>query len=997
MSGNWPTYSAPATFSGVARSGALALLWIALLWRVAGARDGHALAVWQTEEGLPNNGVQAIHQAADGYLWVGTSRGLARFDGVRFTVLTPKNEPVLTSERIWRLCPDRRGGFWIADDEGGLCFWRNGRLQRFSADARQGARRIFSMCCDREDRLWTVTLEGEVACIEAGQVRPLGRPGQGARGPSCLAADLDGTVWLASHSSLGFFRSHTWVSVAENLAPPLEIAPRRAGGLWLVAGQRIYEVQPGGTRREVAVLPWPAEDTNARQLLEDRRGTLWIGTSRRGLLAWRNGGGLRPVPTSHQSILTLYEDREGSLWVGTQGGGLNRIRETPFEVFDARSGLPGDIIHSLAEDRSGRMWFVPQSGGLTFLSNGVWHTLPSQPPFGTQLLGVAPAADGGVWITTIYDGLIYWREGQTRSWTPAEGLAGPRVDALLEDRQRRLWLGYHAEGLGCLEGTRLLRYTTADGLPGMSVRALAEDGLNRLWIGTADGGLTRWSEGRLSPERLPPGIGAVNAIVPLEDGTLWLGTLAGGLVRVRPGWAARVSTAQGLPDDFVANVLPDDADNFWCASSKGLFRVSLRDLNAVADGRLSRLEVCTYGRSDGLADFTFPGTAHPSAWRARDGRLWFASAKGAVAVDPARLEINREPPPVWIEEILCQGRTVELTDVAEMPAGRRDWEFRFTALSLVAPEKVRFRHRLLGYDADWVEAGASRQARYEGLPPGNYRFQVIACNNDGVWNEAGASFRFTIAPYVWETAWFPAVAATVGIGVLALTARWVVVRRLRRRIALLEQQHVVEKERTRIARDIHDELGASLTRIGLLADLARKCAERPAEVATDLSQIATTARQAVQAMDAIVWAVNPQNDSVEKFADYLSHFAETLLQPANIRCRLEVPADVPDHPLGTEARHNLFLAAKEALNNIVKHAAATEVWIRLRCQAGELRLCIEDNGCGFAATPLSPGRDGLLNIHRRIENLGGQVTVASEPARGTRLTIRLPLKAPCQD
>lgn len=993
MFGNWPIRPAPV-MSAIARGALAGALCLSSPWSVAWGRDGHALAVWQTEQGLPNNGVQAILQTADGYLWVGTSRGLARFDGVRFTVLTPGNEPALNSERIWRLCPDRRGGFWLADDAGGLCFWRNGRLQRFSASAQEEARRIFSMCCDREDRLWTVTLEGEVACVEGGQVRQLGRPGQGAVGPSCLAADLDGTVWLASRGSLGYFRSNTWVSVAENLAPPLEIAPRRAGGLWLVAGQRIHKVQPGGSRREVAALPWPADDTNARQLLEDRRGTLWIGTSRRGLLALREGSGLRPVPTSHQSILALYEDREGSLWVGTQGGGLNRIRETPFEVFDVHSGLPSDIIHSLAEDRSGRMWLVPQSGGLTFLSNGVWHTLPPNLPFGTQLLGVAPVADGGVWITTIYDGLIYWREGQTRSLTPAEGLAGPRVDALLEDRQRRLWIGYHAEGLGCLDGTNLVHYTTADGLPGTSIRALAEDGLNRLWVGTLEGGLARWSEGRLEAERLPPGIGAVNAIVPLEDGTLWLGTLSGGLVRVRPGWIARVSTSHGLPDDFVANILPDDSGNFWCGSSKGLFRVSLRDLNAVADGRASRLEVCSYGRSDGLPDFTFPGTAHPSAWRARDGRLWFASAKGAVALDPGRVELNREPPPVWIEEIRCQGRPVHLTDVAEMPAGHRDWQFSFTALSLVAPEKVRFRHRLLGYDADWVEAGASRQVRYEGLPPGNYRFQVIACNNDGVWNEAGASFRFTIAPYVWESPWFPAVTATVGIGLLALTARWVVVRRLRRRIALLEQQHLLEKERTRIARDIHDELGASLTRIGLLADLAHKCADRPAEVATDLRQIAATARQAVQAMDAIVWAVNPRNDSVEKFADYLSNFAESLLRPANIRCRLEVPADVPAHPLGTEARHNLFLAAKEALNNIVKHAAATEVWIRLSCSAGELRVCIEDNGCGLPTAPLPPGSDGLLNIHRRIENLGGQVTVASEPTRGTRLTIRLPLNLP---
>ena len=945
--------------------------------------------VWQTEQGLPNNGVQAILQAPNGYLWLGTSRGLARFDGVRFAVFTPKDDLGLTSEAVWRLCADRRGGFWIAGEDGGLSCWRNGRLQSFTSGDQPYPRRAFSLCCDREDRLWIATLAGEVDCIEGGQVRSLGHPGIGNIGPSSLAADLDGTVWLASRSSFGFFRSNTWVSVREGLQPPLEIAPRRAGGLWLVAGQRIYEVSPSGAMREVAALPWPADDTSVRQLLEDRRGTLWLGTSRHGLMRLHEGR-LLPVATSHQSILSLGEDREGNLWVGTQGGGLNRVRESAFEIFDTKAGLPNDILHSLAEDRTGRMWFVPQSGGLSVLSNGVCTTLPASNFFGAPLLTVAPAADGGVWIGTIYDGLLHWKDGQVRHWTVADGLAGPRVDALLEDRQGRLWIGFHGEGLDCLSGSNLVHYTTAQGLPGKQVRVLVEDALGRIWIGTGEGRVARFSDGRFEAEMALPGSGAVSAIVPLDDGTLWVGTTAGGLVRVRPGAALRVTTWHGLPDDFIGDLEADDAGNLWCGSSRGLFRVALRELNAVADGRAPRVTVRAFGRSDGLADFTFPGTANPSSWRSRDGRLWFASAKGAVAVDLSRLAINQEPPPVVLEEVRCGGRAVDPAGVAEMPAGSRDWDFRFTALSLTAPERVRFRHFLAGYDTDWVEDGTERRAQYRDLPPGDYRFQVTACNHDGIWNEQGVSFAFRTAPFLWQTRWFPVAAVTLALGLIALSLRWVALRRLHRRVELLKQQHAVEQERVRIAQDLHDELGAALTRIGLLTDLARKPGTKPEAVAADLNAISTTARDSVQALDAIVWAVRPGNDSLDSFADYVGRFAEELLRPAGLRCRFDLPMELSDRRLGTEARHSLFLVVKEALNNVVRHAQASEVWLRLAGDARRLVISIEDNGRGLSPAPAGSGHDGLANIRERVERLGGRLEVESPPGGGTQLKLEVP-------
>jgi len=312
----------------------------------------------------------------------------------------------------------------------------------------------------------------------------------------------------------------------------------------------------------------------------------------------------------------------------------------------------------------------------------------------------------------------------------------------------------------------------------------------------------------------------------------------------------------------------------------------------------------------------------------------------------------------------------------------------------VAPEKNRFRYWLEGLERDWVEAGAQRVATYPRLPPGRYQFRVIAANNDGVWNETGASVGFTVLPAFWQTWWFITVTVVMVLGGGGWLVRYDSVRRLRRKLHRLEERHALEKERARIAQDIHDELGASLTRIALLTELGRKHREQPEEVSADLGKISVTAREAVRAMDAIVWAVNPRNDSLDHFANYVSQFAEDFFRLTPIRCRLDVPADLPEQHLPTEARHQLFLAVKESLNNVVRHSGANEVWLRMHCEDAELKIDVEDNGRGLPGEPAQPGagQDGLANIRSRVERLGGRFAVESEPGRGTRLRLVLPLK-----
>jgi signal transduction histidine kinase len=487
------------------------------------------------------------------------------------------------------------------------------------------------------------------------------------------------------------------------------------------------------------------------------------------------------------------------------------------------------------------------------------------------------------------------------------------------------------------------------------------------------------------------GCGIIHALLPEADGTVWVGTSIGGLMRIKQGVRSSVTRMHGLPDDSVFQFLLDGAGQLWCGSPRGLFRVSLQELNEVADGRADKIAVFTYGRSDGLADFPFSNVASPANCRARDGRFWFATAKGVVSFRPDELPVNREVPPVVIEEVQINGGPVAPRDGLFFSSQTERFQFHYTALSFTAPDKVRFRHRMDGVDADWVEAGANRQAVYSQLKPGSYRFQVIAANNDGVWNLRGATLSFTVEPVFWQTRWFAVVAAGLLAAGVVGAFRLATVRRLRRRLARLHEQHTLEQERTRIAQDIHDELGASLTQIGMLASFAGKSVDRPVEVAADLKKITDTAHEAVRAMDAIVWAINPHNNSLENFAAYVSRFAESFLPSAGIRFRFDAPADLPEQSLGSEQRHQLFLVVREALNNVVRHARAQEVWLRLTVRDGWFVVQIEDDGRGLPASEPEPGSDGLANMRQRIESIGGVFEVESKPSAGTRLKIRLPL------
>ncbi|MEO7676264.1 MAG: two-component regulator propeller domain-containing protein [Verrucomicrobiota bacterium] len=947
---------------------------------------------WQTEEGLPNNDVHGVAQTADGFLWVGTRNGLVRFDGRKFVSGFPPGLTGAAKVSFWRMSHAADGKILLALESGGLLVRQDGIFEPLMVDNQPDHHRAYSLCSDVIGRIWTVSLEGEVQQFFAGTKKSLGILVPGLLRTSTLVTDSEGTVWLASGGTLGFFRDNKFTALATNLPPSLYITQARGGGVWMSTPQSLYRVEPGGTPVEITALPWPVGEVNVRDLLEDRAGAVWIGTSAKGLFRWF-GGKFQSVPTSHNNILCLTEDRTGNLWVGTQGGGLDLVRARQFKVLNTKRGLPNDRVFSFAEDKQNRIWISSQDRGLSYWSNGVvkvFGTADGWPEINPLCL--AADAEGGVWIGTQNEGLYYWRDGHFRNFTQSLGMPIRFVNCLRVDSSGRVWAGSYLDGLYCLEGERLKLYTVNDGLPDNAVRDVAEDAVGNIWVGTADGGLAKLVNGRF--QNFPHDFSAndsIRAMLATEDGALWFSTANAGLMRFKNGRFQNVTTAAGLPDDAVQSLLIDGVGWLWFGTSRGLFRVELHELNAYVEGKRTWLQTFSYGHSDGLNGFQFNGEFQPAAMATRGGQFWFASVKGAVSFWPTAMKRNHEPPSIFIEAVRRNGESQPLHNDLKLAAGVQVLEFQFSAPEFDAPERVRYRHKLDGENTDWTPASVEASAVYTNVSPGPHQFRVIACNADGVWNEQGAGLALVVAPFFWQTWWFPPVAVAASVALLALIVRWFALRRLQRRIAILEQQHSLEQERGRIARDIHDELGANLTSIGWLADLGRKHISQPEAVTVDLEKIALNARQSLTAMDAIVWALNSQNDSLEHFANYIAHFANEFFKPTSIRCRLDIPADLPAHPMTTEARHHLFLAVKEALNNAARHSSATEIWIAMQLSETSLLISIRDNGCGLPATNSQPGQDGLANIRERLAALTGNLRVKSTPMSGAELIFLVPL------
>ncbi len=965
---------------------------------------------WQSSEGLPDNGVVGVVQTKDGYLWVATAGGLMRFDGVRFQEFQLASLDGVPNRVVRAMCLDRRGWLWLGMDRGPVVCIAPDSIKVFTnvPDAH-----ATYMTQDSKGAIWITYIEGGLTRINDGHVTVYNSAsGWKADGATSLATDIDRRMWFSKGNQVGVFEDWKFrilLTLPETVGC---IGRRQEGGVWICAGRRLLSYEEGGQTQQFGILPLEPDGIEGTALFQDRTGVLWVGTASHGL--FRCTGGLAvQAPTSYYDIASVTQDREGNIWVGTAGGGLERLRPRIIELLGAESGLPYESIRSVCEDSSRTIWATTQNGLLAHWQNGVWSLLPAgtNEPSG-NFSCVAADPHGGLWLGTREQGLYHLQDDRCRNWRQSDGLSSDDVRSILESSNGDIYVATdNPSRVQRLDDGKVQPLEMA--VQVRSIRALTQDALGRIWAGTADGRLFCAKGNEMVDET--PGVTnrllSIRCLYPTPDGSLWIGYAGWGIGWLKDGHYARITAEQGLYDDYISQMVADDQGWLWCAGNQGIFEVPLDNLEQVARDPQTRVRSFAYSLGEGYPNLQANFEDVPGAFRGSDGRLWFPMQTGLAVIHPERVPASAPPPPVLLESVMVDGRTVASYDpnlfpkpgessaigdlqatntILRLPPGLSTLDFEFTAPSFITPGNIEFEYRLLGLDDNWSEGNTVRNAPYSRLPHGRYRFQVRACNIAGVWSQA-SSLSFDVLPFYWQTWWFRLIVfATFTAGVIA-TVRYVSFRRLHLRLRLLEQQAALQKERARIAKDIHDDLGADLTQIAYLGELAQQDRAEPERVADRIGTISMTARQAVKSLDEIVWAINPRNDTLPHLIDYVGQFALDYVRPAGIRCRLNFPDQISPRVLPSDVRHHFFLVIKEALHNIVKHSGAAEIRLEMELHDGILEMAIEDNGCGFAHAADNALADGLRNMRQRMSELGGECRIESQLHVGTRVILRLPL------
>jgi signal transduction histidine kinase/ligand-binding sensor domain-containing protein len=785
-----------------------------------------------------------------------------------------------------------------------------------------------------------------------------------------LCARADGSVLVGTSAGMQSLRNDQFSSFElphyVNVANITAIAETEDRGLWFGTLDGLVRVVGSGSA------PLTLSNNRVSALRVDRADTLWVATPS-GVVRVVNGAPetLTTVDgLTSNLILSIYEDREGSIWIGTEAGGLNLLKSKKFNTYTTRDGLPNDLVKAIYQDTQGGIWIGSNGGGLTLFKNGSFTTWTTREGLSSDVvLSLAGDATGTIWVGTP-DGLNRFKDGKFQTYTFAEGLSNDLVRSVLVDRNGTLWAGTR-DGLNSFRDNQFTTYTTQDGLANNFIGAIFEDSKGNLWVGTL-GGLNKITNGKFQTFTTKDGLSSNTVISLYEDdsGDLWIGTNGGGLNRFRDG---KFVSFTNTPD-VIYRILEDEQKNLWCSSNKGIFRVNKNDLD----------NPVFYGPADGTLTRECSGGGHPAGWKTSDGRIWFATIKGLAVIDPENIPLNTSPPPIAIEQLFVDNQSIPLTQNVTLSPGIARLDFYFTALSFIAPENVRFKYKLEGFDDNWIDGGGRRVASYTNLRPGNYKFRVIAANNDGVWNETGAALDFYLQPRFYQTYWFYLLCLLL----LAFTA-WQLYRLRVRRMAL--QFRAVLAERNRIAREIHDNLAQDILGISVQLELVARLMPAAAEAAKGhLDRARMLVRNSMTEARRYVWDLRSQELQKKDLPAALRDTTKRLTAQSNVETVVEVAGLM--RPLPVEVETNLLRIGQEAINNAVKHARANRIEVGLNFDTRNVRLSVRDNGRGFdPSEQIADGHFGLLGMRERAEQIGGVLSIDSAPERGTQIAVEVPL------
>jgi signal transduction histidine kinase/ligand-binding sensor domain-containing protein len=948
---------------------------------------------WTQEEGADLPGVQAISQTSDGYLWLGTSTGLIRFDGLRFFHWAPPGAEKLRSNDIRLLMAASQGGLWIGSALG-INRLDRGHLTDYPAADRWLAGAVVAMLQDHLGRLWM--LGQGPAGSSLGVLPPDGsfqiygqREGLPEQRVQTVLEDRQHVLWLGTSTGLCRWspgsRADCLSIPAVNVFSLLE----EANGDFLVGddvSRSTLRLSRGAPRPVIAQLGYAS--LNPRVMLRDHDGNVWIGTFGQGLLRLAHGRlerFTRRDGLSSDVINTLSEDREGDLWIGTARG-IDRLRDPKVVHMSSRDGLSSDLVTAVHAAQQGGAWVGTYGGGLNHVKanhNTRYLMDPALP--GTTVTSLYEERSGRLWVATSA-GLVYRSGDRFVPVRDTHGRLLDRVFAISGQNHGPIALVDSRRGLFTVEGG-VARPLAIPGLQREGVYQLQFDRSGVLWIGYFQGGIAAVTGRRFRLYTTADGLadGAIRAIYQSADGDIWVGTKTG-LGRFRNGswttWTAR----SGLPEGGVRGIVEDSPRHtLWLVTADGLLRVSMTDLDD-AQTLAKPVSFLLYGQNDGLRLASSGNMVNPPITQTDDGRIWLCTQDGLAIVDPARIRSNPVPPPVAIEQVLVDGVPLDLMSPKGAAFHGRQLQITYTALSLMVPERIRFKYRLDGLDRDWTEAEGRRSVNYVALPPARYRFRVIACNNDGVWSAEGAALAFLVKPYYYQTWWFAAMCA----GALGLFAWGTHRLRVRSVVARLQ---AIAQERARLTRELHDSLLQGFAGVVYqLEAVARQFDTAPAISKQRLERAIEQADQSLQEARRTISSMRLPALENNTLPEALSAIAAQLTEGASIEFDLEVKGRVQQLPYEQQA--NVYLIGREAIANAVNHARASRIAAVLVYSDKELRLAVQDDGMGFDPQSGTSKEDhwGMRGMRERAESIGAAFRLDTAPDRGTTIEVVVPQK-----
>ncbi|HYW73033.1 MAG TPA: two-component regulator propeller domain-containing protein [Pyrinomonadaceae bacterium] len=957
---------------------------------------------WTIDDGLPQNSVSAILQTRDGYLWLTTAAGLVRFDGLRFTVFDRSNTKGLNSVRFSTLFEDDDANLWIGTEDGGLTRLRNGTFTTFTTQDGLPHNQILKIWRDERGGILIMTVSGLVRWQRDQFLPYQGLPGI-VIDRNCYRVQT-GAFWCADAAGLHRIKDDqiTTYTSRDGLASlyPSAVYEDRESNVWLAgAGGEVDRLQQNTFTHYTTKDGLPKERITS--ISQDRQGNLWFITRGGELLQFQNNRFVTYATTERvvgSFIAPFYEDREGNLWLGSADHGLRRLRKDVIAFYSVDGQLAQTKPYPLIEDRTGDLWIGTLGGGLyRYRAGNFTHYAPLTGGVYSTVSALYEDRDGRLWMGGT-GAISSFQDGRFVENRDRFGLTTQLVRVMLQDRAGRFWIGTD-HGLIKYENERATIYTAQDGLPAADIISLLEDHAGQLWIGS-HGGLSRFQDGRFVSYTEQNGLPSnhVRSLYQDSEDTIWIGTYDGGLVRLRDGKFTRYTVADGLFNSGVFSILEDRHGNLWMSCNRGIYSVSKQQLNDFAAGKISAITSVAYGKGDGLLNAECNGNRQPAGWQARDGRLWFPTQGGVAVVDPAAILTNPLPPPVVIEEALLDGKTIDLKGTIQINPGQENLEIRYTCLSFIKSENVRFKYQLAGVDKDWVEAGTRRSAYYAHLPPGAYTFRVIAANSDGVWNNEGTSLGFRVRPPFWRTWWFLSLVTLFVFGgaVLVYERRLVRLRRAHKAQESFSRQLIESQEqhRKRVAGELHDSLGQSLAIIESRAALSLSQPEDHEKAIEQMGEISAAAIHAIDEVREIAYNLRPYQ--LDRLG--LTRALETMLNRTvdSNAIKLSLEIDQVDGIFEKESEINLYRIVQESVGNILKHADATEAKVAIKKDKTEVEILIQDNGKGFnpeAASLGEPGRGGfgLFGIAERVRMMKGQQVIRSAPGAGTTITVKFDL------